>query len=120
MVTGLLGFILFLAINVGAIFSVFLMLWKIFGYITITIEPKIFWITWKLFKLRNRYCGQTANIHQVEVARERNSKGNIKYYCVLWHGTKKYTFGKNLTSVEQSWLVNEILDFLSHTVGLMY
>ena len=116
----LLGFIFFLAINLSGIYYTLSLLWNIFGYVTIQIEPKIFWITKRLFKFKSRYCGQTINIQQVEVIRDRDSEGNIKRYCALWNGTKKYTFGNNLTSIEQGWLVDEMLDFLSHTTDLMY
>lgn len=79
-----------------------------------------FWIVWKLFKFQNRQCGQTTNLHRVEIITEKKSESKAKNYCALWHGTKKYTFSVDLTSVEQSWLTKEILDFLSHTVDLMY
>ena len=118
--TGLIGFTTFLAIHLAAIAAILFTLWQIFGYIIIKIEPEVFWITWKLFKLQNRRCGNTANLHQVERITQRNEQDKTINYCALWHGTKKYTFGRDLTSIEQSWLVNEILDFLSDIIDLMY
>ncbi|MEM7592021.1 MAG: serine/threonine-protein kinase [Cyanobacteria bacterium P01_A01_bin.83] len=118
--TGLGGFLLFIAFHLTAIAMVIFTLWHIFGYIIIKIEPKVFWVVWKLFKLQNRQCGQTQSLHCVEIITERHGDGSSFCYCALWHGTKKYTFGRHLTSIERSYLVDEILDYLSYTINLMY
>jgi serine/threonine protein kinase len=104
-----------LLLNVFA-FIIFLVIIFFINFLELYLEldRQRFYLRWGVF---GKYLVITKGITADIATLERIEGGNNGYQkssvCAIWEGVKCHRFGRGLLSVEQTWLLAEIQDFLN-------
>lgn len=82
--------------------------------VSLYFDRASFAIEWRVGRFwKHRVSGQIMDINSVEMMLEGELNGRPMTVCRLNEGVKRHLFGSGLETIEKTWIIQEISDFLS-------